>query len=185
MMYGYNVRSGKWGRYFTKTGYDTADSNPALVKATTADIQTFLGGAAGRPARILGVWNDSISGTKIKAIAYPAVSVDVASLYGIPGFTTGVWGDAKQSAQSNEIFLRHMYGSTALVAADVTATWTAHKNEDRNTTLGTATATFNPEFNSLQTTMDARFKTLQVAYGTDKTVILGGVGVHEKATGKR
>jgi hypothetical protein len=173
LYYFYNVRSGKWGRYFHSFSVSGPGTVP-IVKTSTADMQSFLADVNGR---VWVIW----PGSTLRSIRYPyALSdSDVAT------FQTGIYGDAKNASKDAEWYLRHLNGSTALVAADVAGTVFRYENEDAVTSEGSVSLTFNPEFNSLQGTAAGKNKALSVAYVTAKKVLLGGLAPVGVQSGKR
>jgi hypothetical protein len=176
VFYGYNPRCGKWGRTQTTSKVNNVYPSP-MVRTTSSDMQAFLTDATGR---FWFVSNDSVDGTTLKSVSYP-YATNLGCTY-----TTGVWGDQEDGAKNQRIYLRHRPGSTALtVAADVTASITGYADEAQNTAYTTVSSVFNVEYQALDHTADARYKTMTAGYASGKKIILAGMGLNEVRTGKR
>jgi hypothetical protein len=174
VIFGLNVRTGKWGRHSLTTATTAATASP-LLRATTVDRQSFT---PDRSGRIWAIWNNG-SGTTFRSIVYPYTTTDSAAA----SFTTGKWGENDRSGKNVDIFLRHT-GSTSLIAADVTSNISPYATEAAS--AGTAvTGVYNPEFASIQHTLDARHKAAVISYAVGERVKLAGLGLGEKRTGTR
>lgn len=179
--YGYNVRSGKWGRYAAAFGNITTGTGlqSPLVRGPWSEVNRIF---ALQQGGFVGIVNDSSVATQARRFLYPAVTLSAASAT----VTTGVFGDQGQAGLNRRTYLRHRKGSDSLTStSDVTGTVSGFKDEALNVTNGTAASTLNTEFIALDHTLDARFKTQSIAYATGKKIILAGLGFDEKATGKR
>lgn len=185
ILYGLDVRSGKWGRH--APGYSAGSASAVinntntylspLVRTTTADMQAFKADSTGR---IWQVWNDT-GGTTLRSIKYPYTTTDSTAAT----ITSGVWGDQQDSGKNARIYLRHRKGSSALSSGEVTGTVSGFQDEAGNTTNGTATSTFNTEFVAMDHALDARYKTAAITYAAGKKTILAGLALGEGRTGRR
>lgn len=181
VIFGYNARSGKWGRHAVVAAATAATSSP-LIKATTSDIQAFwaTAGVGNRNVRMWAIWNDG-AGTTIRAILYPYITTDSAP----SSFTTGFWGESDSAGQNSQIYLRHVSPTTTTLATgDVTGTALGQPRESGGTTITTPT-TYNTELAALQHTMNARYRRISASYAVGSRVRLGGIALSEKASGKR
>lgn len=177
-LYGYNTRSGKWSRTLEQvatTGPANVYQSP-LVKASTSDLMAF---GADPSNRFWTVRNDSSS--YFMSYLYPAqATTDQLS------FETGLWGDQEDAGKTLRVWLRHKYGTTNLsAAADVTSYLSIYRNEAKSVAPDVVTPTFNHELHSLDCTASGRYKKLLVNYALTKTILLGGVGLNQKMSGKR
>jgi hypothetical protein len=173
--YLYNVRTKRWARWLKQTSSAIATPITApLMRGTTSDMQAFK---ADKTGRFWQVWNDT--NPTLQSIRYPAQPTDA------PLITTGLWGDQDASSRVSTLGLRHIRGTDALTAADVTGTVSGYQAEDRLVTLGSASMTYGPEKSALAGGLDAPFKEAQIIYAAGKKVILGGISPMQAKTGAR
>jgi hypothetical protein len=173
-LYGYNTRSGKWGRHQVASGQG-ATAYPRLVFTNFADQQTFL---ANKQARLWVVWNDSTS--TFRSVKYPfATSDTVAATY-----TTGVFGSVDGSDLIDKHYIRTLAGTD--LDTGLTFAVNGYTSENKLVTNGVAlTGSYNTEFDEGDIRINARFKTVQTTWSVGKLTILGGIGFNGKPGGKR
>lgn len=176
--YFYNVRTGRWGRWFKITANAAANAN-ALVRGSTPDMQAFKGDTAGR---FWQVWNSAA--TVMQSLRYPYAGVSDPSS-GDPSFNTGTYGDQLQSSRQDLLVLRHISGTDALAVGNVTGLIGGDATEDGNNNLGTKAMSWDPMQSALKGGLDAPFKGISVSYAAGKKIILGGCGIPQKAKGAR
>lgn len=186
LLYGYNVRTGRWGRSLHILAAGSGDRS-VLVTATTADRIAFTG-TTDTSGRFLSVCNTPVS-AKLRSHRYPSlITLDMEGLSSEPALlTTGLFGDQAQSSQLSDLYLRHLQGGSTLAFGDLGGTVTGYKNFDQTVNLGTATLNHNTEFTSMQGKLDARYKAVSLIYGntgTGRTQLIG-MGMDNPATGKR
>lgn len=176
-LFGINVRSGRFGRHALGSTIGNAYPSP-MVQTTTADMQAFKADTTGRVWQVL---NDSSAGTTVRSIKYPYTTTDSVQAT----FTTGVWGDQQDGALNDRIYLRHRKGSSSLSAGEVTGTLYGFQDEAQNTANGSIASTLNTEFVAMDHTLSARYKNSVVTYAAGKKIILAGIALGEKRSGKR
>jgi hypothetical protein len=168
----YNPRSQKWGTY-NGTGATDNDTRPAMVQASSADIQKFL---AVTTARFLYVQN--VSGTiTTKAGCYPYATGTASSVI------TGVIGSTDGATTLMRAHWRTLAGSDAWTGVTITAT--GYNNENKNITNGTTTGTLNTEWDYGDVRLASRFRTLTLTQATGTKSILAGLGIDVQPQGKR
>jgi hypothetical protein len=176
VLYGYNPRSGKWGKHKVGAVGTGASAFPRLVFTNYADQQTFL---ANKDARAWVVWNAPTATSTFRAVKYPfATSDSTAATY-----TTGVFGSVDQSDDINKHYIRTLVGTDS--DSGLTGLISGFTSENQNVTNGTATPSYNSELDELDCNLDARFKTMAVTWTVGKLAILGGIGFNGKPGGKR
>lgn len=175
--YLYNVRSKKWGRFFHSMNATGGWARSPLVKTSVADMQAFKSDPYGR---LWAIWPGATNAT-LRSIRYPYATSDSD----VAQFSTGIYGDAKDATREGNWFLRHALGTDALTSSDITGTVGRYQNEDRITSQGSVSVTFNPEFNSLQGAAAGKSKYLTATYATAKKVLLGGLALDSSGSGKR
>lgn len=173
-LYGYNARSGKWGKHQVATGQG-ATAWPRLAFTNFAEQQSFLTGAANR---LWVVWNDSTS--TFRAVKYPIATTDtVAATY-----TTGVFGSVDGSDLIDKHYVRTIEGTD--LDTGVTAAINGYTSENKLKTNGVAlNGTYNTEFDEIDIRINARFKTVAPTWTVGKLTLLGGIGFNGKPGGKR
>jgi len=174
--YGYNTRTGKWGRHALFTGVvSPATSGLTLfapssvsVKASASDVINWLN-TGGTTCRFLSIWNGA--STTLRAVGYPSVSTDSMA----PTVITGAVGQIPGSQYVSRIRMRHLKGTTALGANDVTAAYFGYKEETQTTSTGTGVMSWNSTTHALDLSTNAEFLVPAVTYGVGEQVILGGI----------
>jgi hypothetical protein len=166
VLHGYNARTGKWGKHYVTTTSAGLEQS-AMVRTSNADMQDFMSATTSSVGRIFMVWNDS-GGSTVRAVKYPSDTSDSSQA----AFSLGTFGTAMHGTRLNGIYLRHIPYSEAIAAGEITATLTAYKNENQDTSYSPGSPTFNAEFGRLDCHADAKFIAV-----TDITYVAGFRGV--------
>jgi hypothetical protein len=175
VLYGYNVRSQKWGRHLVSTG-ENSSAGPRMVSTNYADMQAFK---ADKTGRMWMVWNDLTTGTTLRSLRYPVATTD-----SVPAtYTTGVFGSVDGSDLIDKHYIRTLDGTTS--DTGITFSVAGYTSENKLVTNGTNTGTYNSEFDEGDVRLNSRFKTVATTWTAGKVTILGGVGFNGKPGGKR
>jgi hypothetical protein len=184
-MYGYNARTGRWGRAFFTPNAATSGGSPMIPITTNyADMQAFNAQPDYRVWLVYQQTTTSPGGIAI-GLAYPYApgSASVAQ----PSLKTGMYKLSKGSSSTTRIKLRHLYGSTVPISSSlVGGVVGGYSSEDRYLiTSGPQTFTANAEFCSLDGTCDSPYQQATITYANNPLVILGGLDINSVETGKR
>ncbi len=173
VLYGYNVRTGRWSRSSRSLNFVAGDLSPPVVNATSADIQTFKAETIGR---LMMIWNSAL---QLTIIRYPAPSAAMSQ----PTFTTGLFGSDDSSHRLSGVRWRTLNGTTN--DALITVTVRGYTTENKNKTNGTYTPTYNTEFDNADLNASARYHTCQTTWSANDAVLLAGFSPEYAGGSKR
>lgn len=176
LLYGYNARSNKWGRHIVTVSDGTVTNSNCLVRASTADAQSFNADTA---ERVLMVWSIQGSASKVRSIRYPYATTDSAQ----SSVTTGVIGSTDSSATLTKVNWRTLYGTDADATPTISAS--GYTSENKLVTNGTATGSYNAEFDNADILISSRFRSVTYTGTIGTKKILAGIGIDVVPGGKR
>lgn len=181
VQYGYNVRTGRWGRFNGTIGDDSGATAPSciLVKARFADIQAFKAVPA---ARYLQIISGSTNST-LQTMEYPVATSTVTGTTVQATATTGVFGSSSSSSSLSRVQYRTLAGTDD--DSGITVTATGYTSENKNKTNGSKACSYNSEFDVADGIISSRFTTLQATWAAGKKTILAGMGPEYVGGSKR
>ncbi len=173
VLYGYNTRAGKWGRFITSPGA-SATQSCLVMDANYADHQAFKTDNTGR---LLVLFAPSGGPSALYSVRYPAAGS------GTPSYTTGIFGSVDGSDLIDTHYIRTLAGTTS--DTGITGTTSGYSSENQLVTNGATTSVYNAEFDEMDCRIESRFKKQLVTWTTGKVVVLGGIGFNGTKGGKR
>jgi hypothetical protein len=174
--YGYNARTGKWGRAQIQTASSSATIPACFVRCTTADLVSFSGSTSIRVLKL----TPGTTTTAMASFTYPDALTTSTSI------TTGKWFDQQTPARDTRLYLRHRAtGYNLDAAADVTGQLYSYTYESQTLQDASKTLNFNPEFQSLDGALSGRYKAAQIAHQGGNAILLSGIGLDTKRDGGR
>lgn len=174
--YGYNARTGKWGKAQIQTASSSATIPACFVRCTTADLVSFSGETSFRVLKL----TPGTTTTEMASFAYPGQPATA------PAFTTGKWFDQQIPTRDTRLYLRHRPGGNNLDAAsDATGFLYGYTYESQTNNYASKVLNFNPEFQAMEGALSGRYKAASVTYATDNSILLAGIGLDTKRDGGR
>jgi hypothetical protein len=183
-MYGYNARTGRWGRFFFSPGPTLSGGSPMLpIRTNYADMQAFSADKDARLWMIMQWTTGATAGGTAFSVAYPYGAYNGS--FAQPSFTTGTYSTV---AKTTRLKPRHLYGSSAVSTSNISGTVSSWSDEARTSAVQTsASFVANAEFSALDGTCDGKYQKATVTYAAPlggTAVVLAGIEIDSLSKGR-
>jgi hypothetical protein len=177
VLYGFNVRTQKWGA-IGSLQYE--GENPAIfVDAKHSDMRAYLQSDMPAQARVWYVDN-VLAGSRMRDLRYPD-AWDTSKIVG--SVATALQGTVKGSTDAVRVYARCLNGSDG--GPFDTCTLYGWANEQRNVGAQTSACVINTELDCFDGRLNAKLKLAYLTGGTAKWCLLSGIGIEYPPLGSR